>query len=109
TSLRDLADALGLTAGMSRPDAVLVLPEPGPGVDSATLPSSRMAALLRTFVGVSPDFREWDVRNFPDPARTLLSDRLDRSFRTGVRHVQALLRSRLGTDPKDTPDAWRAL
>lgn len=107
--LRDLADALGLTAGMTRPDAVLVLPEPGPGVDSAALPASRVANLLRTYSGVSPDFREWDVRNFPDPVRTLLSDRLDRSFRTGARHVQALLRARLGTDPKDTSDAWRSL
>ncbi|MBA4067695.1 MAG: hypothetical protein C0501_29120 [Isosphaera sp.] len=101
--LRDLGDALGLTAG---PDElrVLVLPEPGPGVNSAALPGARLAALLRSFPRESDDFREWEVRNFPDPARKVVADRLDQTFRTGARHVQELLRTRAGLD---TPDGWR--
>jgi hypothetical protein len=109
--LRNLADALGLTAGPDRPDPVLVLPEPGPGVDSATLPGGRWTALLRTYNRESDDYREWELRNFPDPGRSVLADRLDRSFKTGARHVHALIRARLGPDfeRKDTPENWRAL
>ena len=42
--LRDLADALALTDGPNRPDAALVFPEPGRGVNSATLPGERLFA-----------------------------------------------------------------
>ncbi len=106
--LRDLGDALGLTDA-DKKLAVLVLPEPGPGVDSAALPGARWAALFRNFTRESDDFREWDIQNFPDPVRSLLSDRLDRSFRTGGRHVQALIRAKMGPDPeaRDTPAWWR--
>jgi hypothetical protein len=109
--LRDLGDALGLTSGGERPPAVLVLPEPGPGVDSATLPASRWAALFRSYPRESEDFREWNVQNFPDPIRSLLSERLERSFRTGVRHVHALILAKMGSAiaSKDTPAWWREL
>jgi uncharacterized protein (DUF2267 family)/energy-coupling factor transporter ATP-binding protein EcfA2 len=103
--LRDLGDALGLTAGPEEL-RVLALPEPGPGVNSAALPGARLTALLRGFPRETADFREWEVRNFPDPARSLVADRLDRSFRTGARHVQELLRARVGAD---TLEDWRKL
>jgi len=112
--LRDLGDALGLTAGPDRPDAVLVLPEPGPGVNSMTLPASRWAALLRSSpfpLHDGTEFRDWEIRNFPDPIRSVLADRIDHCFRTGVRHVHALIREKMGPDPqqKDTPTGWRSL
>lgn len=109
--LRDLADALGLTAGPDRPDAVLALPDLGPGVDSATLPGARWTKLLRTYNRESDDYREWQLRNFPDPGRSVLAERLERSFKTGTRHVHALIRGKLGPDieQKDTPENWRAL
>jgi hypothetical protein len=109
--LRDLGDALGLTTGSERPPAVLVLPEPGAGVDSATLPASRWAALFRSYPRESEDFREWNVQNFPDPIRLLLADRLERSFRTGVRHVHALILAKMnpGMASRDTPTWWREL
>jgi hypothetical protein len=109
THLRDLADALGLTEGADRP-ALLVLPEPGPGVDSAKLAGQRWFALTTTYPPRTLDYREWDVAQFTGPAK-VLRERLDRSFRTGTRHVLALVADRLGPEPaaKDTPDGWRAL
>lgn len=110
THLRDLGDALGLTAGPDRPEAVFVLPEPGPMVDSTKLPGARLAALLRGYPRETEDYREWELGNFRDPTMPgELADRLDRSFRTGARHVQALLRARMGTEPEqqDTPEWWR--
>ncbi len=109
THLRDLADALGLTAGPDRPEPVLVLPEPGPGINSVSLPSARWTALLRNFNSTSDDFHEWNLRDFLDPGRSILAARLDQCFRTGVRHVQALILARLGPDvtQKDTPESWR--
>lgn len=110
THLTDLGDALGLTAGPLKPEPVLVLPEPGPGVDSAALPAARWTSLIRCYRTVSDDFREWDVRDFPDPLRSVLAERIDRSSRTGVRHVHALFRARMGADfeQKDTPEWWRS-
>src|SRR5262249_20337936 len=77
--LRDLADALGASTAPNRPPAVLVLPEPN-GVDSAALPAARWTALLRTYPRQSEGYPEWEVRNFPDPARTDLAARLKHSF-----------------------------
>src|SRR5262249_47417121 len=74
-NLRDPADALGATTAPNRPQPVLVLPEPD-GIDSATLPGARWTALLRTFPRQSEGYPEWEVRNFPDPARTDLAARL---------------------------------
>src|SRR5262249_20892718 len=109
THLRDLADGLGLTAGPGRPEAVLVLPEPGPGVDSERLPGGRWTALLRTYPTEAPDFHDWQLRNFPDSAA--LAERLDRFFKTGTKHVQALIRAKMGGNPeqRDTPEGWRAV
>jgi hypothetical protein len=101
-NLRDLADALGLTIATNRPPAVLVLPEPD-GVDSATLPAERLAALRRRYPRQSADYSEWEVRNFPDPARTELAARLQKSFDTGVQHVRKLM------NVTDTKAGWEAV
>ena len=109
--LRDLADVLGLTTGSDLPPPVLVLPEPGPGVNASTLPLARWTALVRNYRTESGDFREWALANFPDPGRSILAERLDRSFRTGVHYVQGLIRSRLEANvkPQDSPASWQML
>lgn len=109
--LRDLADALGLTAGPDRPPAVLAIPDPGPGIDSVTLPGARWTALLRSFNRESEDYREWQLDNFWNPGRGVLEDRLRHSFQSGAQHVQVLIRGELGPNPeqKDNPEGWKAL
>jgi predicted GTPase len=106
--LRDLADALALTEGPDRPEPALVLPEPGSGVNSSTLPGTRLFA-LRSIPAESEDFGEWELSNFPDPGRSRLAERLEQSFQTGTRHVQSLLTARTGGNPAavDTPEGWR--
>jgi hypothetical protein len=101
--LRALADALGLTSGPDRPPAVLVLPEPGPGVDSASLPAARWAALQKNYPPPPPPdgYGLWELWHFPDPARTELAKRLKSSFDAGAHHVQKLL------NPTDTKAGWK--
>lgn len=110
THLRDLADALGLTAGPNRPEAVLELPEPGPTVDSAALAAARLDALQKAFPGAL-DSGEWALRNYPQPGRTELANRVQRSFAAGVRHAHKLILVKLGTPPeaRDNPDGWRTV
>lgn len=100
--LRDLADALGATTAPNRPAPVLVLPEPN-GTDSTTLPGARWTALLRTYPRQSDGYPEWEVRNFPDPARTDLSARLKKSFDAGSRHIHKLMKV------QDTKEGWKSL
>jgi hypothetical protein len=101
--LRDLADALALTEGPDRPEPALVLPEPGRGVNSSTLPGTRLFALR--FIPTNDDeFHEWELSNFPDPGRSRLAEKLDQSFQTGTRHVASLLAARMNDD---SPDGWR--
>jgi hypothetical protein len=108
-SLRDLADAFGATSGPNRPDAVLDLPEPGPGVDSTTLAGVRWAELRRQFPGYPAEYPEWELRNFPEPGRTELSKRVQRSFAVGAQHVRRLILARTGPNPvaKDNAAGWR--
>jgi hypothetical protein len=106
--LRDLADALGLTEGADRPP-LLVIPEPGPNVDSAKFPAQRHFELTTTYPPRSPGYAEWEVGKYPGPAR-VLSERLHRSFQNGSRHVTDLLRARVGNvTEKDTPADWKAM
>lgn len=109
--LRELADALGLTEGPGRTAAALLLPEPGPGANAATLPGARWTLLLRTFNTAAEDFRDWSLRDIPDPGRGVLAQRLDREFKLGVRYVQALILARIGPGKElsATPDGWRRL
>lgn len=99
--LRDLSDALGLTVAPNRPEPVLVLPEPN-GIDSAALPGARWTSLLRTYPRQSEGYPEWEVGNFPDPARAELATRLQKSFATGAKHVHKLLKV------QDTKEGWKA-
>lgn len=99
--LRALADALGLTAGPDRPPAVLVLPGPGPGVDSAALPAERWAVLRRNYPPPPDGYGRWELWHFPDPARSALAKRLQASFDAGALHVRKLL------NPKDTKEGWK--
>jgi len=100
--LRDLSDALGATAGPNRPEAVLVLPEPGTA-DSESLPGNRWAALRRTYPRQSDGFPEWELWQFADPLRGALAARAKRSFEVGVRHLRTLLKI------DDTREGWKAL
>lgn len=110
THLRDLADVLGLTSGPNRPEPLLDLPEPGPGVDSTTLAGVRWAALHRQYPNQADPAADWELRNFPEPARSELGRRVQRSLATGVRHAQRLLLARMGPNPaaKDDPANWKA-
>jgi hypothetical protein len=100
--LRDLSDALGATASANRPEAVLVLPEPGTA-DSEALPGKRWTALLRTYPRQSDGFPEWELWQFADPLRGDLAARAKRSFEVGVRHLRTLLKI------EDTREGWSAL
>ncbi|MCI0701015.1 MAG: hypothetical protein L0241_08025 [Planctomycetia bacterium] len=106
--LGDLAEALGMTGGA---EGVVMIPEPGPGIDSASLASARWTALVRAYRRQSEGYPEWEVRNFPDPGRTELARRLRASFDNGVKHVRALLLAKLGPNPSanDTPSGWESL
>ncbi len=108
--LRDLAGALGLTEGAEQPGPALVIPEPGPGVNSATLPGTRMFALHSLLPGPQA-WQDWETTNFPDPGRSILNERLERSTQAGARHVHALLQRQMRANPevKDTPEGWRSL
>jgi hypothetical protein len=106
--LRDLADALGLTAGPDRPDPFLVLPEPVRGIDSVALPGARWAALKRNFNYDSDDFREWRLSDFPDPGRSILGEHLERNFKIGLRHVEKMILERIGPN-RDQQENWLML
>lgn len=110
TRLRDLGDLLGLTEGPGRPDRVLVLPPPSPGIDSTALPTRVWTALLRVYPELTRRPEDWATTRFPDPARTLLRQKLDGLMHNGVGHVRHLIRGRLGADPSrnDTPAWWRS-
>jgi hypothetical protein len=99
--LRDLADALGATTAPNRPPAVLVIPDPDTGM--VVSPAERWAALIRSYPRQPVGYPEWEVRNFPDPARTDLAARLKKSFDFGVQHVQRLMKVR------DTREGWQEL
>lgn len=100
--LRDLCDALALTTAPNRSQPALVLPPPN-GVDSAALAETRLSVLRRTYPQYSPDYTEWELSQFPDPARTELAARLKREFDTGVRHVHKLMKL------QDTKEGWKEL
>ena len=111
--LWDAATALGATG---IPDPVLVLPEPN-GTNTAMLPGERLRRLdefvkrqwdARGDVGgelkrPTEGYPEWAVPNFPDPVRSDLAARLQKSIATGTRHVHTLMKV------QDTLAGWKAL
>jgi predicted ATPase len=121
---RDLADALGLTADPGDPTVrALVIPPPGPAIDSKTLASNRLAALQRHFPRPShlyppldqPEpgngirYPEWQLSNFPNPAHGVLAGRVREMLANGEQHVRGLILDAMGTPPSaaDTPEGWR--
>ncbi|MBM3981365.1 MAG: hypothetical protein FJ304_13970 [Planctomycetes bacterium] len=96
--LRDLADAVGLSAAGGRPPAALALPKDGP-----VNPVAVLANLRRDFPRAGADFGEWELIHFPEPARPDLAKRLEVAFDTGTAHAQKLF-----THP-DTKAGWKAL
>lgn len=105
--LRQLTAVLGITSGPGSPPAVLDLPEPTSVADSLGLASARLKALADAFPGANLAHPEWVAVNFPDPVRSWLEPRLRAVFDTGVRHVQSVIRDRLGATADR--DAWRKL
>ena len=105
-ALRNLADLLGLTTGPGTPSAILDLPEPVNDADSLALAGNRLRELSAAFPDKPLKHPEWQVDNFPDPARRWLEPRLRSVFDTGVRHVRQLLTSRLAADRTED---WRKL
>jgi hypothetical protein len=53
-----------------------------------------------------PAGADWSAERFPDPARAELRKRYRRAFEAGVRHVRAVLRSKLPADRPDEPTDW---
>ncbi|MFM8271419.1 MAG: hypothetical protein ACKODX_03710, partial [Gemmata sp.] len=100
--LRDLADALGLTAGPNRPPAALAIPGPD-GADSAALPTKHLSLLGDNYRRQTAGYPEWAVVNFLDPARGALAARLRASSAAGAEHVHRLL------TVKDTVEGWSAV
>ena len=102
--LRDLADALGLTAGPERKSAVLDLPE----VETTTLARERLTQLSQQYPTMVQTYPQWSLTRFPEPGRTELSRRLERSFQRGMSHVRARILATMGPMPrmKDDSEGW---
>jgi len=90
--LRDLVDALGLTAELAK--RPLDIPPPGTAVD----PAERLKAL--------PNDKPLSLLSFPDPARSALAIRVRESLANGTKHARKLIGESLTAD---APEAWRAL
>jgi hypothetical protein len=97
THLRDFADALGLTSELSR--RVLDIPAPGPGINSAALARERLNDLDRSL-------SQWQLSNFPEPGRALLTSKVHESFANGVKHARKLIGEKI---TGDSPEDWRKL
>lgn len=109
--LRDAADALGLTPSAGpRPLAV-----PAAVSDPPTYAATALAGLRRNyprpsdlyppFETVGTGYPEWELANFPEPARSLLAARVRESLANGGRVVRAIAAGRVGDDP----EAWARL
>jgi hypothetical protein len=99
SNLRDLADALGLTAGPDLPPTVLALPDPGPGVNSLALGGDRWVVLRAVYPPQPEAYPGWALANFPEPGKAVLADRIRHEFETGTQHVRQLIRERTGASP----------
>jgi len=55
------------------------------------------------------EYPEWELRNVPEPGRTELSKRVQRSFANGVRHAQRLILAKMRPNPaaKDSAAGWK--
>jgi hypothetical protein len=99
--LRDLADALGLTppGGVAARPLIISALVPDP----AGFPGEKLAELRKQAPTLETG-HEWELANFPEPARGALAAGVRESFGNGARVVRQLIRDRL--NPADTPDGW---
>ncbi len=89
---------------------VLDIPAPDLRLSSVSLPGERLVKLHQAFGPNCEGLDECGVNQFDEPARSLLSERLDRSFRNGAAHVRLLLEAELGRPASAaTPDDWSRL
>lgn len=114
SDLRDLADALGLTADPTytpspgEPAAVLDLPLPtNGGSEALQAATARLAALKKRFPAAADGIANWSVANVPGPLRDELGRRLRLAAANGADQVRRLI---LG-DPavNRASPAWPAL
>jgi hypothetical protein len=102
-AVRDRLSTLRSAVAAVSPGGPLDLPEPtGDAGVSLALGSDRLKSLPKA----SDD---WVADRFPDPARTELQKRYRRAFDAGVRHVRAVVRSKLPTGQDDAPADWAAV
>jgi len=112
--LRDLTDALGLSAD---PDALpgpalLALPEPnGSAAESRGLAGRLLDTLKMRFPRAAGGSATWRTDAYPEPLQRELSRRMRLTAETGIRHVRFLLDTELQLENgrADTPDDWRKL
>ncbi len=112
--LRDLADALGLSAD---PDAapgpaLLALPEPnGRAAESRGLAGRLLETLKKRFPRAAEGSATWRTDAYPEPLQRELSRRMRLAAETGIRHVRFLLETELQLENGrvDNPEDWRKL
>jgi hypothetical protein len=103
-AVRDRLTTLRATVAAVSTGGTLDLPEStGDTTVSLALGSDRLKVLS------TKPFDAWAADRFPDPARTELRKRYRRAFDAGVRHVRAMIRSKLPTGREDTLGDWTAV
>jgi hypothetical protein len=109
--LRDLTDALGLTADPVRPGAPLDLPEPaGEPATSLPLGSERWQAIRDRFPRAAEGTANWSASSFPDPVRKELARRSRVAADTALRHVRRMILAEMTTPGRaDTHADWTKL
>lgn len=113
--LRDLTDALGLTADPTKPGAPggapLDLPEPtGDPATSLPLGSQRWQAIRERFPRAADGSANWSANFFPDPVRKQLASRSRVAADTALRHVRRMILAEMTTPGRaDTHPDWLKL
>lgn len=109
--LRDLTDALGLTADPTTPGAPLDLPDPTAD-PTASLPlgPQRWQAVRERFPRAADGSANWSASFFPDPVRKELARRSRVAADTALRHIRPLIRAEMNTPGRaDTHADWLKL
>lgn len=97
----DLSAALGL-GGSSKPP-VLRITAPGFAIEQA-------AAKLQELERAYPKYRDWSLRDLPDPVARELRLAISTSYQTVIQAGQEVVLKqlqRLSPDARETPDRWR--
>lgn len=109
--LRDLTDALGLTADPARPGAPLDLPEPaGEPATSLPLGTERWQSIRDRFPRAAGGTANWSASYFPDPVRKELARRSRVAADTALRHIRRMILAEMTTPGRtDTHADWLKL